>query len=212
MPIRRQGQSNNREPSTRYKQAKIALELYLINEAGFSIFQLSLNQGDHMASITLKGNPVSTVGTLPATGSVAPAFSGVKTDLSVCSLADLSGKKVVLNIFPSIDTGVCAASTRRFNQEAAALENTVVVCVSADLPFALGRFCGAEGLTNVVPVSIFRNPEFGKNYGATIADGPLVGLLSRAVVVIDESGKVIYTEQVPEITQEPNYDAALAAL
>lgn len=165
-----------------------------------------------MASITLKGNPVSTVGKLPAKGSKAPAFSAVKTDLSTCSLSDLAGKKVVLNIFPSIDTGVCATSTRRFNSEASSLENTVVVCVSADLPFALGRFCGAEGLKDVVTVSTFRNPEFGKNYGVTIADGPLSGLLSRAVVVIDESGKVVYTEQVPEITQEPDYDAALAAL
>ncbi len=165
-----------------------------------------------MASITLQGNPVSTIGELPATGSSAPAFSGVKTDLSECALAELAGKKVVLNIFPSIDTGVCAASTRRFNQEAGALDNTVVVCVSADLPFALGRFCGAEGLEDVVPVSIFRNPAFGKDYGATIADGPLAGLLSRAVVVVDESGKVTYTEQVPEITQEPDYEAALAAL
>lgn len=165
-----------------------------------------------MASITLKGNPVSTAGDLPAVGSSAPAFSGVKTDLSACSLADLSGKKVVLNIFPSIDTGVCAASTRRFNEEAGKLDNTVVVCVSVDLPFALGRFCGAEGLENVVPVSVFRNPEFGKGYGVTITDGALAGLLSRAVVVVDESGKVVYTEQVPEITQEPNYEAALAAI
>jgi thiol peroxidase len=165
-----------------------------------------------MASITLKGNPVSTVGELPATGGEAPSFSGVKDDLSECRLGDLAGKKVVLNIFPSIDTGVCATSTRRFNQEASALDNTVVLCISADLPFALGRFCGAEGLKEVVPVSVFRNPEFGSGYGVTIADGPLTGLLSRAVVVIDESGKVIYTEQVPEITQEPNYEAALAAL
>jgi thiol peroxidase len=165
-----------------------------------------------MASITLKGNPVSTIGDLPATGSTAPAFTAVKTDLSECTLAGLAGKKVVLNIFPSIDTGVCAASTHRFNKEAGSLDNTVVVCVSADLPFALGRFCGAEGLEDVVPVSVFRNPEFGENYGTTIADGPLAGLLSRAVVVIDESGSVVYTEQVPEITQEPNYDAALAAL
>ncbi len=165
-----------------------------------------------MASITLKGNPVSTVGELPAVGSAAPAFSAVKTDLSECVLADLAGKKAVLNIFPSIDTGTCAASTRRFNKEAGELKNTVVVCVSADLPFALGRFCGAEGLEGVVPVSVFRNPEFGTGYGVTIADGPLAGLLSRAVVVIDEAGKVVYTEQVPEITQEPNYEAALAAL
>jgi thiol peroxidase len=165
-----------------------------------------------MASITLQGNPVNTVGELPAVGSVAPAFSAVKTDLSACALSDLAGKKVVLNIFPSIDTGVCAASTRHFNKEAGELENTVVVCVSADLPFALGRFCGAEGLEDVVPVSVFRNPEFGSSYGATIADGALAGLLSRAVVVIDEAGKVVYTEQVPEIAQEPKYDAALAAL
>jgi len=165
-----------------------------------------------MASITLKGNPISTVGELPATGSAAPAFSGVKTDLSECKLADLAGKKVVLNIFPSIDTGICATSTRRFNEEASALENAVVLCVSADLPFALGRFCGAEGLENVVPVSTFRNPEFGSDYGVTIADGPLAGLLSRAVVVIDETGQVVYTEQVPEIAQEPDYKAALAAI
>jgi len=165
-----------------------------------------------MASITLKGNPVTTVGELPSIGSSAPAFSTVKTDLSTCALTDLSGKKVILNIFPSIDTGVCATSTRRFNQDAAALENAVVICVSADLPFALGRFCGAEGLEGVVPVSTFRNPEFGTDYGVTITDGPLAGLLSRAVVVIDESGTVVYTEQVLEITQEPNYDAALAAL
>jgi thiol peroxidase len=165
-----------------------------------------------MASITLKGNPVSTVGELPAVGDAAPPFSGVKDDLSECTLGDLTGKKVVLNIFPSIDTGVCATSARRFNQDAGSLDNTVVLCVSADLPFALGRFCGAEGLTDVIPVSVFRNPEFGSGYGVTIADGPLAGLLSRAVVVIDESGKVVYTEQVPEITQEPNYEAALKAL
>jgi len=165
-----------------------------------------------MASITLKGNPVKTVGELPAVGSKAPSFSGVKGDLSECKLGDLAGKKVVINIFPSIDTGVCAASTRRFNQEASTLDNTVVLCVSVDLPFALSRFCGAEGLTDVVPVSVFRNPAFGSAYGVTIADGPLTGLLSRAVVVVDESGKVTYTEQVPEITQEPNYEAALAAL
>ena len=165
-----------------------------------------------MASITLKGNPVSTVGELPAVGSSAPSFSGIKTDLSECTLADLTGKKVVLNVFPSIDTGVCAASTRHFNEAAGTLDNTVVVCVSVDLPFALGRFCGAEGLEDVIPVSVFRNPEFGSSYGVTIVDGPLAGLLSRAVVVIDESGKVIYTEQVPEITQEPDYEAALKTL
>ena len=165
-----------------------------------------------MASITLKGNPINTIGNLPSVGSDAPSFTAVKADLSDCTLAECAGKKVVLNIFPSIDTGVCAASTRRFNKEAGSLENTIVVCISADLPFALGRFCGAEGLDDVVPVSIFRNPEFGTDYGVKIIDGPLAGLLSRAVVVIDESGKVIYTEQVPEITQEPNYEAAVAVL
>lgn len=165
-----------------------------------------------MASITLKGNSISTIGNLPSAGTAAPAFSAVKTDLSECILAGLAGKKVVLNIFPSIDTGVCATSTRRFNQDAGNLDNTVVICISADLPFALGRFCGAEGLEDIVPASTFRNPEFGQDYGVTITDGPLAGLLSRAVVVIDESGNVVYTEQVPEITQEPNYDAALAAL
>lgn len=165
-----------------------------------------------MASITLKGNPVNTVGELPAVGTEAPAFSAVKTDLSECALSELAGKNVVLNIFPSIDTGVCAMSTTKFNAEADKLDNTVVLCVSADLPFALGRFCGAEGLENVVPVSVFRNAEFGSGYGVTFEDGPLKGLLSRAVVVIDAAGKVAYTEQVPEITQEPNYEAALAAL
>ncbi|MDF7801405.1 thiol peroxidase [Pontiellaceae bacterium B1224] len=165
-----------------------------------------------MASVTLKGNAFNTVGELPAVGSAAPAFSGVKTDLSECSLSDLAGKKVVLNIFPSIDTGVCAMSTTKFNAEAGKLDNTVVLCVSVDLPFALGRYCGAEGLEDVVPVSVFRNPEFGSGYGVTFADGPLAGLLSRSVVVIDETGKVVYTEQVAETTEEPNYEAALAAL
>ena len=165
-----------------------------------------------MAIIALHGNTVMTIGELPAVGSAAPDFSGVKADLSECALAELRGKRVVLNIFPSIDTGVCAASTRRFNKEAGSLENTVVVCVSADLPFALGRFCGAEGLEDVVPVSVFRSPEFGSSYGVTIVDGPLVGLLSRAVVVVDEAGTIIHTEQVPEIAQEPDYAAALASL
>ena len=165
-----------------------------------------------MALVALEGNPVNTAGELPAVGNAAPDFSGVKNDLSECSLSELTGKKVVLNIFPSIDTPVCAASTRRFNQEASSMKNTVVLCVSVDLPFALGRFCGAEGLENVVPVSAFRNPEFGSSYGVAITDSVLKGLLARAVVVIDESGKVTYTELVPEITQEPDYEAALAAL
>lgn len=164
-----------------------------------------------MATITLQGNPIETIGSLPAVGSAAPAFSLVKTDLSEAGLGDFTGKTVILNIFPSIDTGICAASTRRFNEVASANENVAVLCVSADLPFAHSRFCGAEGLENVVSLSTFRSADFGKDYGVTITSGPLAGLMSRAVVMIKD-GKVTYTEQVPEIAQEPNYDAALAAL
>jgi thiol peroxidase len=171
-----------------------------------------LEKENIMAKITLKGNPIETVGSLPAVGSTAPGFNLVKTDLSEAALHDFAGKTIVLNIFPSIDTGVCAASSRRFNSEASKLVNTVVLCVSADLPFAHNRFCEAEGLKDVIPVSVFRAPEFGKAYGQTIATGPLAGLLARAVVVIDDSGKVKYTEQVPEIGQEPNYEAALLAV
>jgi len=165
-----------------------------------------------MAQITLKGNPIETAGDLPKVGNKAPAFTLVKNDLSEVKLGDFAGKRVVLNIFPSIDTGVCAASVRRFNQEASKLADTAVLCISADLPFALGRFCGAEGLDNVVPLSVFRSADFGKNYGVLITTGPLAGVLSRAVVIIDKTGNVSYTEQVPEITQEPNFAAALANL
>jgi len=166
-----------------------------------------------MARITFKGNPINTAGDLPKVGSKAPDFKLTKTDLSDVSLKDLSGKKVVLNIFPSIDTPVCQASTRKFNEELNKLANTVVVCVSKDLPFALGRFCGAEGLKNVVPASELRScGSFGDAYGVRIAEGALAGLFSRAVVVLDEKGNVKYTEQVPEIAQEPNYQAALNAL
>lgn len=165
-----------------------------------------------MAQITLQGNAIETVGNLPAQGAAAPAFTLVKTDLSDVSLSDYSGKKVVLNIFPSIDTAVCAASVRRFNEIASQNENTVVLCVSADLPFAHKRFCEVDGLENVVPVSVFRSPAFGNDYGVTVSTGPLAGLLSRAVVVVNEDGTVAYAEQVPEIVEEPNYDAALAAL
>ena len=164
-----------------------------------------------MAKITFKGAPIQTAGELPAKGTAAPDFTLVKQDLSETVLANYKGKRLVLNIFPSIDTGVCAMSVRKFNEKASALTNTVVLCVSMDLPFAQSRFCGAEGIKNVVTASAFRSA-FGDHYGVTIAEGPLAGLLSRAVVVINESGKVIYTEQVPEIAQEPNYDAALAAL
>lgn len=165
-----------------------------------------------MAQITLKGNAIETIGTLPAKAAAAPAFTLVKTDLSEVTLADYKGKRVVLNIFPSIDTSVCAASVRHFNKTAGELTDTVVLCISADLPFAHARFCEADGLKNVVPLSVFRSPAFGKDYGVTITTGPIAGLLSRAIVIIDGTGKVAYTEQVPEITQEPNYDAALAAL
>jgi thiol peroxidase len=165
-----------------------------------------------MASITLKGKPIHTVGTLPAVGKKAPDFRLTKSDLSDVGLKDFQGKKVVLNIFPSIDTGVCATSVRRFNQEAANLPGTVVVGVSRDLPFALNRFCGAEGIKNVVTTSDLRDGSFGKSYGVSMADGPLEGLLSRSIVVLDEAGVVKYTEQVPEIAQEPDYAKALAAL
>lgn len=165
-----------------------------------------------MASITLKGNPVSTSGNLPKVGDVAKDFQLVKTDLSTVSLSDFKGKRLILNIFPSIDTATCAASVRTFNKRASELNNTLVLCISRDLPFAQARFCGAEGLDNVVTLSDFRDGKFGKDYGLEITDSPLKGLHSRAVVVIDENGKVIYTEQVGEITEEPNYENALSSL
>jgi thiol peroxidase len=165
-----------------------------------------------MAQITLRGNPINTSGNLPGTGTRAPGFTLTGTDLKDVSLASFAGKRVVLNIFPSIDTPVCANSTRRFNKVAGESENTVVLCISGDLPFAHKRFCEIEGLTNVVPLSVFRSPAFGRDYGVDITDGPLAGLLSRAVVIIDARGEVVYREQVPEIGQEPDYDAALAAL
>lgn len=158
-----------------------------------------------MATITLKGNPINTVGNLPKVGSKAPDFLLTAADLSDVNLSQYKGKRVVLNIFPSVDTGVCAASVRRFNAEVEKLNNTVVLCISDDLPFALSRFCGAEGLSNVITLSEVRNRDFGNNYGIRITDGPLAGILSRCVVVLDENGQVIYTEQVPEITQEPEY-------
>ncbi|QQZ29511.1 thiol peroxidase [Thiothrix subterranea] len=164
-----------------------------------------------MATITLQGNPIDTCGELPAVGSAAPAFTLTKTDLSDVTLQDFAGKTVILNIYPSVDTGVCAASTRKFNELASGKADVAVLCVSADLPFAHSRFCGAEGLDNVVSLSDFRNKDFGNAYGATITTGVLAGLLSRAIVVIKD-GMVTYTEQVPEIAQEPDYDAALAAV
>lgn len=165
-----------------------------------------------MAKITLKGNKINTLGDLPKVGSQLLDFALVKNDLSVATLADYAGKKLVLNIFPSLDTGTCAASVRYFNQEAASLENTVVLCISRDLPFAQARFCGAEGLNNVETLSDFRGGSFGRDYQVEIVDGPLAGLESRAVIVADENGKVVYTQQVPEIVDEPDYAPVLAAL
>jgi len=165
-----------------------------------------------MATVTLKGNEINTLGNLPEIGNDMPNFSLVKNDLSELSNGDLLGKKVVYNIFPSVDTGTCAASTRRFNQEASSLENTAVVCVSRDLPFAQKRFCGAEGINDVIMASDYKNGDFGKDLGIIFTDGPLNSLLSRAVIVTDENGKIIFTEQVAETSEEPNYEAALAAV
>jgi thiol peroxidase len=165
-----------------------------------------------MAAITLGGNPINTNGSLPQVGSKAIDFQLVKSDLSVASLADYAGSKLVLNIFPSIDTGTCATSVRTFNAKAGALENTKVLCISRDLPFAQKRFCGAEGLENVENLSDFKEGSFGKNYGLEIVDGPLAGLHSRVVIVLDENGIVKHAEQVGEIADEPNYEAALASL
>lgn len=165
-----------------------------------------------MASITLGGNPVHTNGELPTVGTKATDFNLVKTDLGTATLADFAGSKVVLNIFPSVDTGTCAASVRKFNEKASALANTKVLCISRDLPFAQKRFCGAEGLENVINLSDFKDGSFGKNYGLEITDGPLAGLHSRVVMVLDENGTILHTEQVKEIADEPNYEAALAVL
>lgn len=165
-----------------------------------------------MAKITLKGNPVNTSGNLPSKGSKAPEFSLVKSDLSSLSLSELKGKKLLLNIFPSLGTSVCATALRKFNQLAAGMKNATVLAISKDLPFAHSQFCTTEGITNVVTLSGFRNGAFGKAYGVDILDGLFAGLYARSVVIIDEAGKVIYTQLVPEISQEPDYDAALNAL
>ena len=164
-----------------------------------------------MTTVTFSGNPVQLKGALPTVGATAPAFTLTAADLSDKTLADFAGKRKVLNIFPSIDTGVCQQSVRTFNQRASALNNTVVLCISADLPFAQARFCGAEGLDNVVTLSSFRS-SFAQDYGVALADGALRGLTARAVVVLDENDKVLHVGLVPEITQEPDYDAALAVL
>ncbi len=165
-----------------------------------------------MAKITLKGNPVNTSGDLPSKGSAAPDFSLVKSDLGTLLLSELKGKKLILNIFPSLDTSVCATSVRKFNQLAAGKPDVMVLAISKDLPFAHGRFCSTEGITNVVTLSGFRDTAFGKAYGIDIIDGPLAGLYARSVVVVDEAGKVIHTQLVHETTSEPDYDSALNAL
>lgn len=165
-----------------------------------------------MATITLKGNIVHTAGNLPETGQNAPDFWLVKSDMSELRLSELKGKRVILNIFPSLDTDVCAASVRKFNEKAVGLDNTVVLAISNDLPFAMGRFCSAEGIDRVITLSAFRNPSFGKEYGVEITDGPFAGLLARSVLVLDEQGKVIHSQLVPEIAQEPDYEAALSVL
>lgn len=165
-----------------------------------------------MATVNLAGNPIHLAGQFPKVGNAAPAFSLVDTDLKDVALKDFAGKRKVLNIVPSLDTPVCATSTRKFNEQAGGLPNTVVLVISADLPFAMKRFCETEGLKNVVSLSTMRGREFMNNYGVEIIDSPLAGVTARAVVVLDANDKVIYTELVPEIKQEPNYAAALAAL
>ncbi|MCD8317647.1 MAG: thiol peroxidase [Paraprevotella sp.] len=166
----------------------------------------------HFETVTFQGTEVHTNGKMPAVGSMAPDFTAVAGDLSEVTLSSLKGQRVVLNIVPSLETPVCAASVRKFNVEAASLDHVQVLAVSMDLPFAQGRFCTAEGIKNVRPVSLFRSKDFAENYGLVIADGPLAGLTTRAVIVVDAEGKVVYTQLVPEITEEPNYEAALAAL
>ena len=165
-----------------------------------------------MAKITLKGNSINTNGELPEKGKKAPSFNLVKSNLTEAGPADFEGKKLLLNIFPSLDTGLCATTVRKFNEKAASLDDTIVLAISKDLPFAHGRFCTAEGIDRVVTLSGFRDSKFGIEYGIDIIDGPMAGLYARSVVVIDETGKIAYTELVPEITQEPDYDKALAAL
>ena len=178
----------------------------------FGLFNNLSKRISFMAQVTLKGNPVQVNGELPAVGSIAAAFSLVAGNLSDVTLADFAGKRKVLNIFPSVDTPTCAASVRKFNAEANALPNTVVLNISADLPFAQARFCGAEGLENVQNLSTLRGREFIEHYGVAIADGPLAGLTARAVVVLDENDNVLHSELVKEIAEEPNYEAALAVL
>lgn len=165
-----------------------------------------------MAKIALDGTPTNTIGELPKVGTKAPNFKLVKKDLSTATLDDYNGSKVILNIFPSVGTGVCAAAVRHFNEMASGLENTKVLCISRDLPFAQTSFCGAEGLDNVIMLSDFNDASFGKDFGLLVTDGAFNGLLSRVIIILDENGTITYTEQVPDIAQSPNYEAALKAL
>jgi thiol peroxidase len=165
-----------------------------------------------MAKITLKGNPINTNGNLPAVGKIAPDFKLVNRDLQDMTLADFAGKRKILNIVPSLDTSVCATSTRKFNEKASALNNAVVLVISADLPFAMKRFCETEGIKNVISLSMMRSHDFAKDYGVLIQDGPLAGIAARAVVVLDEKNKVLHTQLVPEIATEPDYEKALQSL
>ena len=165
-----------------------------------------------MSKIAFKGDPVHTNGSLPKVGDKAPDFTLVSSDLSEVKLSDFIGKNVVLNIFPSLDTGVCAASVRKFNKEAGSLKNTVVLGISSDLPFAAGRFCSTEGIENTITLSVFRNDSFAKDYGVYMIDGPLKGLTSRAVVVVNPKGEIIYNQLVPEITEEPDYNSAIDSI
>jgi len=165
-----------------------------------------------MATVTMKGKAVHTGGELPSIGSKAPNFTGTQRDMTELALSELKGKNVILNVFPSLDTEVCATSVRKFNKEATSLHNTVVLAISKDLPFAQGRFCTTEGIERVMPLSVFRDTSFEEKYGMLLEDGPLKGLLARGVIVVNEAGEVVYTELVPEIAQEPNYEAALACI
>ncbi|MCD7977869.1 MAG: thiol peroxidase [Tannerellaceae bacterium] len=165
-----------------------------------------------MATVTMKGKAVHTGGELPSIGSKAPNFTGTQRDMTELALSELKGKNVILNVFPSLDTEVCATSVRKFNKEATSLHNTVVLVISKDLPFAQGRFCTTEGIERVMPLSVFRDTSFEEKYGMLLEDGPLKGLLARGVIVVNEAGEVVYTELVPEIAQEPNYEAALACI
>lgn len=176
------------------------------------VMTMDAQQAPKGETVNVRGTEAHTEGQMVKVGLIAPDFTGVQKDLSEMKLSNFKGKKVVLNVFPSLDTPTCAASVRHFNADASALENTVVLCISMDLPFAQSRFCTTEGLENVIPVSLFRNEEFARGYGLRLADGPLKGLMSRAVIIVDEDGKVIYTELVKNVSEEPDYDAALNAL